>query len=64
MYPAALHKIPTQTVDSAQSLEKWNLQKQQKKINKMKETQSAIWNTFVPNKTKISSLDCYRQRHI
>ena len=35
MYPAALHKTPTQTVDSSQVFEKWILQKQPKMINKM-----------------------------
>ena len=35
MYPAALHKIPTQTVDSSQIFERWILQKQPKMINKM-----------------------------
>ena len=35
MYPAALHKIPTQTIDSSQIFEKWILQKQPKMINKM-----------------------------
>ena len=35
MYPAALHKIPTQTVDSSQVFERWILQKQPKMINKM-----------------------------
>ena len=35
MYAAALHKIPTQTVDSSQVFERWILQKQSKMINKM-----------------------------
>ena len=35
MYPAALHKYPTQTVDSSQVFERWILQKQPKMINKM-----------------------------
>ena len=35
MSPAALHKIPTQTVDSSQVFERWILQKQPKMINKM-----------------------------
>ena len=35
MYPAALHKIPTQTVDSSQVFEKWILQKQPKMINEL-----------------------------
>ena len=35
MYPAALHKIPTQTVDSSQVFERWILRKQSKMINKM-----------------------------
>ena len=35
MYPAALHKIPTQTVYSSQVFERWILQKQPKKITKM-----------------------------
>ena len=35
MYPAALHKIPTQTVASSQVFEKWILQKQPKMINKL-----------------------------
>ena len=35
MYPAAVHKIPPQTVDSSQVFEKWLLQKLPKMINKM-----------------------------
>ena len=35
MYPAALHKNPTQTVDSSQVFERWILQKHPKMINKM-----------------------------
>ena len=35
MYPAALHKVPTQTVDSSQVFERWILQKQPKMINEM-----------------------------
>ena len=35
MYPAALHRISTQTVDLSQVFERWNLQKQPKMINKM-----------------------------
>ena len=35
MYPAALRKIPTQTVDSSQVLERWILQKHPKMINKI-----------------------------
>ena len=35
MYPAALHKIPTQTVGSSQVFDRWILQKQPKMINKM-----------------------------
>ena len=35
MYPAALHKIPPQTIDSSQVFERWILQKQPKMINKM-----------------------------
>ena len=35
MYPAALHKIPTQTVDSSQVSERWILQKHPKMITKM-----------------------------
>ena len=38
MYPAALHKIPTQTVDSSQVFERRILQKQPKMINKMKKS--------------------------
>ena len=68
MYPAALHKFPTQTVDSSHVSEKCVLQKQPKMINKLTkvgtETQSAILNRFVPNRPKISSFDCCRQRQI
>ena len=35
MYPAAIHRIPTQTVDSSKDFERWILQKQPKIINKM-----------------------------
>ena len=35
MYPVALHKIPTQTVDSSQVFESWILQKHPKMNNKM-----------------------------
>ena len=35
MTPAALHKIPTHTVDSSQLVAKWILQKLPKIINKM-----------------------------
>ena len=35
LYPAALQKIPTQTVDLPQVFESWVLQKQPKMINKM-----------------------------
>ena len=35
MYPAALHKIPTQTFDSSQVFERRILQKQPKMINKL-----------------------------
>ena len=35
-YPAALHRIPTQTVDSSQFSERWILQRQPKIINNIK----------------------------
>ena len=35
MYPAALHKTPTQTVDSSQVFERLILQKHPKMINKI-----------------------------
>ena len=35
MHPAALHKIPTQTVGSSQVFERSILQRQRKVINKM-----------------------------
>ena len=68
MYPSALHKMPTQTVDSSQVFERRILQKaakdDQQNDNKIAtQTQSAILNKFVPNKPKISSLDCCGQRH-
>ena len=44
MYPAALHKIPTQTFASSQVYERWNLQKQPMMINKM--TKSCDRNTI------------------
>ena len=44
MYPAALHKIPTQTVDSSQVFKRWILQKQPKMINKMTKS----WDKPVP----------------
>ena len=44
MYPAALHRIPTQTVDSSQIFENWLLQKHPKMINKM--TKSWARNTI------------------
>ena len=71
MYPAALNKIPTvdsseETVDSSQVFEKWILQNIQRWSTKEQkvgtEPQSAIWDRFVPNRIKISFLDCCRQR--
>ena len=38
MYPAALHKIPTQTVDSSQVFERRILQKRPKMINKKRKS--------------------------
>ena len=38
MYPAALHEIATQTVDSSQVFERLILQKQPKMIKKMTKT--------------------------
>ena len=35
MYPAALHRIPTETVDSLQAVESWILQRQPKINNKI-----------------------------
>ena len=35
MYPTALYKVPTQTVDSSQVFERRILQKQPKMINRM-----------------------------
>ena len=35
MYPAALHKLQTQTIDSSQVFGRQNLEKQRKMINKM-----------------------------
>ena len=64
MYPAALHRFPTQTVDSSQIFERWILQKQSKIINKMtkswQKTQLKIWNRFFPERPTIFSLDCCR----
>ena len=56
MYPAALHKIPTQAVDSSQVFERRILQKHPKMINKM--TKSWDRNT-------ISDLEqvCPKQAH-
>ena len=66
MYPAALHKITTQTVDSSQFLQveiSKSIRKPSKKQQKVgTETQSAIWNRFVTDRPKIFSLDCCRQR--
>ena len=52
MYPAALHKIPTQTADSSQVFERWLLQKQPKMINKM--TKSWDRNTISDLETSLS----------
>ena len=66
MYPAALHKFPTQTVDSSQVFERWILQKQPKMINKM--TKSWDRNTISDleqvcrEQAQDFSLDCCRQR--
>ena len=35
MYPAALHKFPTQTVDLSQAFQRWILQKQPKIFNEV-----------------------------
>ena len=56
MYPAALHKIPIQTVDSSQVFERLILQKQPKMFNKMTKS----W-----DKNTISDLEqvCPKQDH-
>ena len=67
MHPAALHKLPTQTVDSSQVFERRIVQKQPKIIKKTQkvgtETQLKIWNMFVPNKPSNFYIDFCRQRH-
>ena len=66
MYPAALHQISTQTVDSSEVFEKIILQKQPQIISKIKingtKAQLMIWNKFVPNRTMIFSGGFCRQR--
>ena len=58
MYPAALQKISTQTVDSSQVLDKCTRQKQPliiKSITKIgTKTQIKTQNRFFPNKTTTS----------
>ena len=56
MHPAALHRSPTQTLDSSQIFERWILQKQPKIINKITKS----W-----NKNKIKDLEqvCAKQSH-
>ena len=54
MYPAALHKSPTQTVDSSQVFERWIFQKQPKMINKMTKS----W-----DRNKISDLERVCPKH-
>ena len=56
MYPAALHIIPTQTVDSSQAFEVWILEKRQNFIKMM----TKIWD----EKTiKDLEQDCPEQNH-
>ena len=69
MYPAPLHKIPTQTIVSWHFLERWILQNQPTIINKMikkvgTKTQLKIWNRFVPYRLTIFSLVFCRQRQV
>ena len=45
MYPAKLHKTPTQTVQSSQAFKRWILQKHPKMINKI--TKSWDKNTII-----------------
>ena len=67
MYHGALHKIPTQTVDSSQVYERWILQKQPQMINKMTKKWDRITisdlEQVCPKQAKTSSVDCCRQRH-
>ena len=66
MYPAALRRTLTQTVDSSQNFQRWFLQKQLKVIEMMTKSwekgESEVWNKIVPKNTTIWSLDCCRQR--
>ena len=57
MYPAALNKIPTQTVDSSQVFERLILQKQPKIFNKITKS----W-----NKNTIEELEqvCPKHAHV
>ena len=68
MYPAALHRFPTQTIHSSQVFERWFFQNQSKIINKVTknetETKLKTWNRFVPNRLTIFSVDCCRWRQI
>ena len=66
MYAAALHRIPTQILDSSHVFETRIPQKERKIIKKITKSwykNTKIWNRFVPNRPTIFSLDCCRQRH-
>ena len=54
MYPAALHKILIQTVDSSQVFERWFLRKQPKTINKLTKS----WDTI---RIKYMERDCLKK---
>ena len=54
MHPTAVHKNPTQTVDSSQVFKKWNIQKKPKIVNKKTkswEKNTKSWNQFVLHNT-------------
>ena len=66
MYPAALHRNPTQTVDASQVFERSIIRNQPNIFQKITESWDKniikIWNKFVPNRPTIFYLDCCHQR--
>ena len=61
-YLAMLHINTVQTVDSLQTFDGWNLQKQPYKMKETKKTENS--NRFVPDKTIFFSLEGRRRKNL